>query len=407
MALPHAGYAGVAIVSEELVNFALNTYLANFLDNQHVQWQWTSPVTINGSTLSTTFSADATLVWLAASLKASNNQNVSFLGRFYAKAFLDLSLVPSFNAAHVAFTIPKQVGPIETGLDAEALIEFSLTAPLVAVSSGQGYQFGVDTQNAWITSITAHLISTTLPYEYLSALQDGLQAPLTQQVLNTFLHNLPPSTLRASVITTPDSFSYDVVRPQPPYPRWFSVSAPTPQFTWKQLDGAVIAAIDMPGFTSGSWQHLWDFREDELRAFGGSIYFPDLGSAINMQFLQDFVQRQIIPNMRDGFLTNTFPPIYLHQINRFEVKSISTPEEASRPGVEVECFVTVYTDESALFDLNGTSGVDVTVTIRGFLSLRNGRLGFTVTGTHYDVHLPLAVEITLFALALVLPPASF
>src|SRR5690242_10713418 len=98
MALPHAGYAGVAIVSERLLNFALNTYLANFLDNQHAQWNWTSPVTINGSTLATTFSADAALISLAASLRASNNQNVTFSGRFYVKATLDFSLAPSYNA---------------------------------------------------------------------------------------------------------------------------------------------------------------------------------------------------------------------------------------------------------------------------------------------------------------------
>jgi hypothetical protein len=325
-----------------------------------------------------------------------------------------------------------------------------LTARIV----GNQFQFGFDLQNSHLDAANAQILDHDLPPAYQAQLKAGLESPNGVAAFDSLLHYIAQQELglHATSGTLPAHYDYWMPRPIPwrvdaewvpvaqtsdlnplrearqhetynargeqivqanvgtvngqlalieylvslPQP-WFHVQSAASRLVWLPLDGCLVAAIDVPGYTAGSTTDLRDFRADS-----NDLRDCDIAGSVNLRFLEDFLTREVLPVMRDAFLASG---LRLNKVERFSFQPIPT-RLGDFDGFELELDVTFWTGEDLVFAIRGRTDVDLKVTIQGYPYLRQGRLGIAVTSVRAH-DFPWWVYGALLTLSMTLPPASF
>ena len=321
-----------------------------------------------------------------------------------------------------------------------ALIEGYDNDPrLIARVIGTQFQFGLDLQNSHLDGVTARILDLGLPPPYQAQLKAGLESPTGVAALDSLLHALAQRFLGATSKTLPAQYDYSMPWPIPwrweaewvpveqesdlnkllmdaargrgttapkevltghlvPLPEpWFHVRSAASRLVWTILDGCLVAAVDVPGYTQGSPDGLRDFRADS-----GDLGDCELAGSVNLGFIEDFLAREVLPVMRDAFIARG---VRLNKIDRFAFQRVPT-RSGDRDGFEIELDVTYWTDEFLDFVVRGRTDIDLKVTVQGYPYLGQGKLGIEVTSVRAH-DFPWWLYGELLTLSMVLPPASF
>jgi hypothetical protein len=276
----------------------------------------------------------------------------------------------------------------------------------------------LDLANTYIDDLRVKVLDVALPPAYVQKLQQALASPSTRTLLNRIIHRVGQ---QPQVPLLPASIDYSMDRPlrrqrevqvligeheevvfswvsgreglvvtvqdyethfEPAEPaEWFHVSAPTPNLVWTQFDGCLVAAIDVPGYTAGSLEDLRDFRADDPAQRD-----CDFGGSVNLQFLEDFLSREVFPVMRDGYVTRD---TLLNKVNYLHFVPVATVDHngrpITRPGFELELDVTYWTGSFVDFNIRGTNQIDVTATVRGYPYFARSELTLAIVDIDLDL----------------------
>ena len=449
----HADFAAAVVISEAAVNECLNTYLATFADDLHTNGAWTAPFRVNGAALTLQASTDFELLSVRARLRKEDPRMQRY--RYSDPRFRPfeaepdprmrpLTRLPTGPVVRVQLTC-RFYGQVNLKLMRDlslvadyapvADIEADVTAALVAVVVDNEFQFRVDFASTHIDVLRVRILSLGLPAGVQAALAQALQAPATAVRLESLLRRLGQS-LRIPIGALPARYGYEMKRPDPylievewvpvaveqssifgeseqpgwqlvvhqvkrPEP-WFSVQAEASRLVWMPLDGCLLAAIDVPGYTSGSIADLRDFRVDDPE-----FRDCDLAGSVNLVFVEDFIKRELLPVMRDAFIA---PGLRLNKIDNFAFEVVGHGMYSDIHGFKAELDLTYFAENPFPLDqISDWTPVDVTATVRGNVYLfRGGLVGSVI---HVDLDLPLwvkmAAAVAFFNLAVSIPVVGF
>jgi hypothetical protein len=384
----HAGFAAAGVVSESLVNVCLNAYLTTYADGQHAQDQWSAPIVVNGTPVTLRGSVDYALLSVKARLIANPQNRASLVFRFYGRVNLDV----------------LRGSVVDTSYSPEVMIDASVSTALVALVVKDQFQFGFDLRSSALSSVSVQILALGLPPSIQSQIANLLQSSATVQTLDGLLHRVLPQILPATTTMVPAFYDFSAQQPLRPAARWFGARIAATNLVWKVLDDCVVAAVDVPGHSSGSAADLGDFRGP--RTYWDTeehwpLGVPDAATAVNLEFVERFLNREIFRNMAKVAVARGLD---LNRVRRFQFMDIPTQTDPARPGFEVELDITYWTDEVLDFFLRGTTAVNVTATIRGYPYMRGTLLGVEIT--HVDVDLPAWVDIIGAITAIALPPLT-
>lgn len=377
MPTPHAGFATVSVLSESLMNRCLETYVNTFLNGLISKIRRTVPTVVSGTPLVFDISANAALLSARARLRKNAQGSIFLIFRFYAVAQVDVLL-------------PNSSTPV-AHYEPEIAIDVDITAGLIAQVINDQFLFGVNLAQSYTNSITVTLLSQgSLPNAYRSNLINALQSPATRATLDATIHSIAQHNLIATTGTVPAFYDFTMLKPVQPGEIWASARIAAGRLLYWPLDGALAVAIDVPGYTNGYVHDLHDFR-------GNS----DIASATNLDFIQAFLARVVLPQMRDAFLKSN---IRIDRVRRFDFQSRQFVNGTANY-IEVEFDCSYWTHDFLHFFVAGTTKVsNVIVTMQAAPYLVGDNILVKVGKIEAD--LPAWLDTLLFVISLILPPVT-
>jgi hypothetical protein len=237
MAAPHAGFASVTVVSEDLINRCLATYVNTFLGALTGRIRRNVPAVVNGSSLTFDVSADAVLLWARAHLRKNAQGIVSLTFRFYAVAQLDVSQ-------------PGSATPFAT-YKPEIALDVAVTTSLFSLIQNDQIQFGADMAQSTIDSITVvTLAAAGVPVAYRSVFVQALQSFQARGVLYALLRMIAPGQLMMTPGVAPSQYEFAFKKPVQRDEWWANVRIGVGRIIGWPLDGALAVAVDVLGYTT-------------------------------------------------------------------------------------------------------------------------------------------------------------
>jgi hypothetical protein len=381
MPSPHAGFAAVTVISETTLNQCLDTYLNTFLDGLNTRIQQVVPAVVSGSSLSFDIKATGVILSLRATLKKNAFGLITFTARFYSLTQVDVMRTGIATALNT--------------YNPEVMIDATLTTGLLSNIHGNQYQFGVDLTNCTVNSINATFLSQGgLPTAYRSAVINTLQSPYTRNQITNALR----SAARNPALTpgmVPASFDYHMEKPYQKGEDWFKAHIAASRVVYWPLDGALAVAVDYPGYTNGIVHDLHDFRS---RGYQPS----DIASATNLDFLQAFLNKEVLPQMHNAFVKGN---VRINKVKRLEFKTQDFVNGTVH-FIQAEFEISYWTEDILHFAVANTTEVSgITVTINVVPHLAGDK--FYLLTRIVEVDLPVWIDIVTMGLSLILPPLSF
>jgi hypothetical protein len=379
MPSPHAGFAVVTIISEDTINQCLDTYLNTFLDGLNAPIQTTIPAVVAGSSLNFRINANAVIFSIRAKLKKNAYGLVSFTARFYTLTQVDV----------MRTGMPT---PLAT-YNPEMMIDVELITGLLPIVQGDQYHLAVDLPNTTVNSISASFLSSGgIPTPYRSFIINALQSPTTRNQLTSALRRA--GTLLGSPPGGVAFYDHTVEKPFQKE-QWFSAHIAASRVIYFQLEGALLVAIDYPGYTNGVISDLHDFRS---RGYKQS----DITAVTNLDFVQGFLNDKVLPQMHDAFVKGN---VRINKVKRLEFKT-GDLVGGTVHFAQAEFEISFWTQDVLHYAVAGTTEVSgIGVTMNAVPHLYGDRIQILVRVV--DVDLPFWLDVTILGLSLFLPPLSF
>jgi hypothetical protein len=457
----HANFAAAVVLSESFVNDCLDAYLTEADAGGHTTASWTAPITVNGASLTFQATADFQILSVRAQLRGPTSRGIygqiseSSKAReqgkkIYGRLGTGTKSAPRPRMSGVTLslrffattTVQVLQGStvVETYTPTAVIEAYDYDPKLFAVVLNDQFAFAFDLDNSHLEGATAQVLDVGMSPPYRAQLKAFLESPTGVAALDALLHALAKAYLQTTSLTLPAHYDFSMPRlikkgleshwetrhsddvtiggvvivgktedvlvtkvvdlPEP----WFEVHSAASRLVWKPLDGCLVAAIDVPGYTSGSLSDLRDFRADDPQWRD-----CDVASTLNLRFIEEFLSREVFPVMRNAHLETR---VRLNKVNGLVFKPIYHDMYGDLHGFELEVDVTYWTNFPAYVDgllFRDSSAIDVTVRITAHPYLLHGRLSVSIFDV--DVDLPWWVYavggMALFNLSVTLPVLSF
>lgn len=376
-------FAASTVISERLINSCIRTYLANLINPTSGSFSITVPQVVSGVQQTVLFAGEFSVLSIAASLQPNAQGHVRLSVRFYGDATVTAWKTSSSPSLPVATFSPEIV--VSTVLD----------LPLIAQVVGDQFQFGIGLTSVTVQSFSLDLLTPSLPDAYQAALNMALSDPLVLNALTTTLRGLASGgSLPATTAMIPAFYDIKRDRPLSPGQEWFHVRLPATGLIFKVSSKRLAAGINVAPFTAATLADLSDHLSADP---DNRLDTVDVETTANLQFLEDFLNAQVFPVMRDEFIAQQ---LRLNRVNSFTFKPVGT-HIGFQQGVEVNLDLTYWTDSFIQFNIFGNSKVSASATINGYPAIQYGRLYFKVN--FVDIDLPTWVTLATIAINVFLP----
>jgi hypothetical protein len=384
MASPN--YAATTVISERLINRCLTTYLANLAGPQSANVSLAVPQIIAGTPRTVFFDAEFFVISVKASLLPNPQGIITLTFRFYADATVTAWSGPSRFAVPLASFSP------------EIVLSCSVSVPMVAQVVGAQFQLGANLSLANVSSFSLDLLRPSLPSGYQAAVTTALANPAVPAALTGILRGLAAGgILPATNGMVPAFYDMTMQRPLNPSQQWFNVRVPVTQLVFQVGYKKLTVGVNVAPYTVASLGALSDFISPDPEDRRQTV---DVETTANLQFLEDFLNNEVFPRMRNEFIAQQ---LRLNQVSSFSFKTIGT-QVGYREGLEMVLDLTYWTDNFGHFVIAGTTAVNARVTMHGYPRIQYGRLYFVVNDL--NIKLPPWVTAATIALQCVLPLLS-
>jgi hypothetical protein len=378
MSARHAGFAAVTIVSESLVNQVLATYVNTFLSGVRLPIVQTTPITLNGAAVVVQVTGSAVLLWVRATLRRNTASLAPLTFRFFVQP--SLTVVPAGGGAAVAGFAPA------------VLVEFDVSAALVALIQADQFQFGVDPLGSHLGGIRAIVVDPDgMPPAVQSLLVQIIEGPEVRAAADAYLRSIDPGQLRVTPGTVPAFYDFTLPKPVQTKESWAASRIAAGRVVYWPMDGSLALACDVPGYTNGQSGQITDFR--------GSA---DIAATTNLDFMQAYFASAVLPQMRNAFLKSNFRIDSINFLNFVHKDLVNGPVDY----IELGLTCTVWTHDFLHFIIAGkTSLSEIEVTVPAAPYVFDER-EIRVDVGMIEADLPAWMDATILAFSMILPPLT-